>query len=222
VGQTRKNSSRQGGGENSGLSQLQSATEAVTASAPWQSGSSSADGANQALIDSLQQTTISLNELTSVQQNLAENSAENPPSFIEQATSGLMSAPDGLTSALSGGGGLLDGLLGGGGLIGTVLSGIAGLFSSGSNSTPQPVPAFTMPLPIDADAAVGQSTGGQATAGNYGANGLVRPNSQSSNVTVQISAMDSRSFLNRQNDIATAVQQAILSSHALSDTILEL
>ncbi len=125
-------------------------------------------------------------------------------------------------SGLSSGGGILDSLLTGGGLIGSVLSGIESLFGSGQSSTPQPIPTFMMPLPVKADAAAGESTGGQATAGNYGANGVVRPNSQTSNVTVQISAMDSRSFLNRQSDIASAVRQALLSSHALSDTILEL
>ncbi len=221
MAQTRKNTNSQASGERTSRGQLQEATDVITSGAPWQSGSSSAGGANQALIDSLQGTITSLNQLTSVQQTLADSTAESKPSVLEQATSGLTSMPEGLTSGLSSGGGLLDSLLTGGGLIGSVLSGIEGLFDSGQ-STPQPLPSFIMPLPINAEAAAGSSTGGQATAANYGANGVVRPNSQASNVTVQISAMDSRSFLNRQSDIASAVRQALLSSHALSDTILEL
>jgi hypothetical protein len=43
-----------------------------------------------------------------------------------------------------------------------------------------------------------------------------------SNVTVQVNAMDSRSFLDRSNDIAAAVRQAILSSHSINDVLSEL
>lgn len=222
MAQTRKNTNRQGNGEPSAGTRLQAATDAVASGAPWQSGSSAASGANQELIDSLQGTITSLNQLTAVQQTLAESTGESKPSVLDQATAGLTSIPEGLTSGLSSGGGILDSLLTGGGLIGSVLSGIESLFGSGHSSAPPPIPTFMMPLPVNADAAAGESTGGQATAGNYGANGVVRPNSQASNVTVQISAMDSRSFLNRQSEIASAVRQALLNSHALSDTILEL
>lgn len=41
-------------------------------------------------------------------------------------------------------------------------------------------------------------------------------------VTVQVQAMDSRSFLDRSEDIARAVREAMLHSHALNDVINEL
>jgi len=41
-------------------------------------------------------------------------------------------------------------------------------------------------------------------------------------ITVQVQAMDSRSFLDHSDDIARAVREAILSAHALGDVVNEL
>jgi hypothetical protein len=78
-----------------------------------------------------------------------------------------------------------------------------------------------MPPAIDMDATGGQTTGGQLAGSDYGANGLPRAQT-TSQVTVQVNAMDSRSFLDRSNDIASAVRQAILSAHSINDVLSEL
>jgi hypothetical protein len=43
--------------------------------------------------------------------------------------------------------------------------------------------------------------------------------SQAPNITVQVQAMDSQSFLNRSQDIALAVRQAMLETTVLNDVI---
>jgi hypothetical protein len=40
-------------------------------------------------------------------------------------------------------------------------------------------------------------------------------------ITVQVQAMDSRSFLDHSNDIALAVRQAMLESNVLNDVVRE-
>jgi hypothetical protein len=60
----------------------------------------------------------------------------------------------------------------------------------------------------------------------YSQDGLPRVLSPASppvpTVTVQVQAMDSRSFLDHSDDIAQAVRQALLNSHTLNDVVTDL
>jgi hypothetical protein len=70
----------------------------------------------------------------------------------------------------------------------------------------------------------GSSAGGVVGVDNADG-GLPRPAPSSSSasgapqITVQVQAMDSQSFLDHSNDIALAVRQAMLQSSVLSDVI---
>jgi hypothetical protein len=65
-------------------------------------------------------------------------------------------------------------------------------------------------------------SGATAGAVSHGQLGLARPAAQSAPlVTVQVSAMDSRSFLDNSENIARAVREAILNSRALADVVGE-
>jgi hypothetical protein len=55
-----------------------------------------------------------------------------------------------------------------------------------------------------------------AAGGNNGGGGAA------TQITVQVQAMDSRSFLDHSEDIAQAVRQAMLNSHGINDVITEL
>ncbi len=55
-----------------------------------------------------------------------------------------------------------------------------------------------------------------AAGGNNGGGGAA------AQITVQVQAMDSRSFLDHSEDIAQAVRQAMLNSHGINDVITEL
>lgn len=106
-------------------------------------------------------------------------------------------------------------LLGGAlGFLSPVISGIASLFGGGS-SAPAPVPIYVPPAPVSISGALTPPvTQNQA----------VNSTSQTStaNVTVNISAMDSQSFLDRSTDIANAVREAMLNMHPINNVIANL
>jgi len=61
----------------------------------------------------------------------------------------------------------------------------------------------------------------------YGQNGLARPAAPiqqltQTPVTIQVQALDSRSFLDHSNEIAEAVKEALLNSHSLNDVVTEI
>jgi hypothetical protein len=120
-------------------------------------------------------------------------------------------------------GSALGGVLGGGLGIAPLISGLTGLFGGGSSSsTPAALPMYMPPLPINIDA--GFSEGG---GGAYGVEAVqggaprAMTSSPSSQITVQVQAMDSSSFLDHSQDIALAVRQAMLQSTVLNDVIRE-
>jgi hypothetical protein len=80
-----------------------------------------------------------------------------------------------------------------------------------------------LPSPIESNAGVTASAPGVVTPVSYGPTGQARQSSGgSSQVTIQVNAMDSQSFLDHSDDIAMAVKQAILNSSSLNDVISDL
>ena len=208
--------------QSDGERQLQSAAAQVMSGAAWQSTSdSTTESLTQSLVEALKDATDSVNNLTAVQQNQVESTAQSAQAVLTSVASGQSI----LGAAASTAGGVADSFLSGGSLLLPIVSGIMSLFGSGSPSTPPLLTTFTMPPAIHVDATGGEVTGGQLAGSDYGGNGLPRAQTTSqttSNVTVQVNAMDSRSFLDRSNDIATAVRHAILNSHSLNDVLSEL
>jgi hypothetical protein len=129
-------------------------------------------------------------------------------------------------------GSAVSGILGGGlGVLSPIVSGLLSLFGVGqSNSAPAPLPFYVPPPSVQigdtlraatpsvafagSAASIGGGTGG--AAGNAGASGA------SPQVTVNISAMDSQSFMDRSNDIASAVREAMLNLHPINDVVASL
>ncbi len=108
-----------------------------------------------------------------------------------------------------------------------LISGIASLFSGGGDSsTPTPLTKFALPPSIQANGGVSES-GGQAFAVDNPQGGLPRAAptggqaSAPAQITVQVQAMDSQSFLDHSADIAMAVRQAMLQSSVLNDVVRE-
>jgi hypothetical protein len=130
---------------------------------------------------------------------------------------------------LSGGsiGSTLLEVLGGGLGLSPLLMGIASLFGGGSdNSVPAPLTKFALPPSIQANGGVSEG-GGQAFAVDNPQGGLPRAAlaggqvSAAAQITVQVQAMDSKSFLDHSGDIAMAVRQAMLESSVLNDVVRE-
>lgn len=119
------------------------------------------------------------------------------------------------------------GALGGGTLLSPVLGGLLRLFGVGGRPTPpEPLPTFSLPRPVTLDGMI-QANGTSALATTqYAQDGLPRAVSPAPPanraVTVNINALDSRSFLDHSDDIARAVRQAMLDSHSLNDVIAEI
>jgi len=139
------------------------------------------------------------------------------------AQSGGAAASNGGGSVLGSIGSAVEGFLGFGLGVTPLISGLASLFGGGSGeSTPAPLVPFVAPLPVNATAGISASSS-SAFAVDNADGGLPRPAPQQSSpqITVQVQAMDSQSFLDRSNDIAMAVRQAMLQSSVLNDVIRE-
>jgi hypothetical protein len=121
----------------------------------------------------------------------------------------------------------LLGMFGAGLGLSPLLSGIASLFGgSEDNSTPgstaAPLVRFELPPSLQLDAGARES-GGQTFAVDHSQGGLPRAvrSVAPAQITVQVQAMDSRSFLDHSADIAMAVRQAMLESSVLNDVVRE-
>lgn len=123
------------------------------------------------------------------------------PSVAEKAANAVR-APAGIGLALS-----------------PVISFVAGLFGGGEPKAPPPLVKFTLPEPVRLNAGVSAELGGGPFAVDYGQGGRPRPVTAPAQVTVQVQAIDSRSFLDHSGEIARAVRQAMLESGVLSDLI---
>jgi hypothetical protein len=124
-------------------------------------------------------------------------------------------------------GGAASSILGGGlGLFSPIVSGIMSLFGVGSKSAPAPLPFYTPPPSVQMSdtlrsatpsAASASSAAPSAGSGSGGGAAGAAPQ-----VTVNVSAMDSQSFMDRSGDIASAVREAMLNLHPINDVVANL
>ena len=176
-------------------------------------------------------------------------SQENQYSGAQPVSSnGLVSSLGNAASGVLGGSGLA-GLLGGG-VLGDLLSGLTDLFGGGP-SQPTPLVQYVAPQSQDFELATGGGQVGDAvynqfgspqvapvtepalgglqylgTASNQtsdsGGTGAGSGGQSSPQITLNVQAMDSQSFLDRSADIAQAVRQAMLNMHSINDVINDL
>ena len=115
--------------------------------------------------------------------------------------------------------------------MGPIAAGLMTLFGSRSSETSSfPTMPFEAPSSIAVDA--GLTADRQLTGVSYAADGTARStasNAAGGNanravppIQINVQAMDSRSFLDHSDDIARAVREAMLHSHALNDVVSEL
>ncbi len=116
-------------------------------------------------------------------------------------------------------------LLGGGLSLSPIISGLMKLFGGGgSQSSPAPLTRFTLPAPVQFEAGLTEGSPAQVVPVSYGRGGQARPQqaSPAPQINIQVSAMDSRSFIDHSEDIARAVKEAMLNSNSLNDVIADL
>jgi hypothetical protein len=116
-----------------------------------------------------------------------------------------------------------------------LVSGLLGLFGGGDSSTPPPLLKYSLPPSIAFDAA---DTSAGLTQADYDQSGAPRSytaqpaggTSQATQattgstpqITVNVQAMDARSFLDRSSDIAAAVRDAMLNLNSINDVVNDL
>jgi hypothetical protein len=170
-----------------------------------------------ALTDQLAQLTTQLQQLQTVTQGAVESGVVTPTRVASNSTS---QSPNG-GSGGDIGSTLLSVFTSGLGLS-PLISGLTSLFTGGgdSNALP-PLVRFALPSALNANAGVSEADPGAAFGVSQSQGGASRPNTGSAptQITVQVQAMDSQSFLDRSSDIAAAVRQAMLQSSVLNDVI---
>ncbi len=140
-----------------------------------------------------------------------------------QAVTQNTSAHD-TSSVLATLGKVASGLTGGALSLSPILSGLLHLFGGGTSNAPPPLVKFALPPAIAFQAA--NVAGAQTSGADFSQSGSPRvigsapPATQQ--ITVQVQAMDSRSFMDHSHDIAQAVREAMLNMHAINDVISDL
>jgi hypothetical protein len=189
-------------------------------------GSSAGGGSSS---DSTQQLAQQFQQLQSVAQAETETVQANTQAINQNTTQ--MGQGTGGSSALSTAGSTIESALGLGTGLSPLISGVANLFSGifgggGQQSVPS---AFLMPPAVNVNAGINEAAPTQPFAVDYAAGGQPRQatsgasnsGSGAAQITVQVQAMDSQSFLDHSDDIAQAVRQAMLQSSVLNDVIRE-
>jgi hypothetical protein len=180
--------------------------------------------------DSTQQLAQQFQQLQSVAQSETETVQANTQAINQNTTQ--MGQGTGGASTLSSAGSTIESALGLGTGLSPLISGVANLFSGlfGGGGDQQSVPsAFLMPPAVNVNAGINEAAPTQPFAVDYAAGGQPRgatagasnSGSGSTQITVQVQAMDSQSFLDHSDDIAQAVRQAMLQSSVLNDVIRE-
>jgi hypothetical protein len=171
-------------------------------------------------------TARSLQETTKALQDLGLSGAGNPKA-LERSTQdlagGLLSLLSGGLGGGGGGGGGLGGFLKGGFGLASLGLRIAGLFRRDSEE-PEALSDYKLPPSLAVEAANTRSILSgfpQIDRGQSGEIRHVRPET-APQVVVNVSAMDSQSFLDRSNDIASAVRDAMIHMHPLNDVVGEI
>jgi hypothetical protein len=172
------------------------------------------------MTEQLQSLTQQLQQLQTVNQTQITTMEQNTQALAQGTTAKAQGSGGSVGGSI---GSTLLNFLGLGSGLSPLISGLTSLFGGGSSS-PQPLIPYVTPLPIQATAGINASGGSGAVGVNNGTVGLPQPvpastSSASPQITVQVQAMDSQSFLDHSNDIAMAVRQAMLESSVLNDVI---
>jgi len=172
---------------------------------------------NTDLSTSLSQAGQQIAQLQSAYQQQASLVAANT-----QAIQGNTSAQSN-HSAAGVAGGVASSLFGGLGLLSPLISGIASLFEG--SSTPAPLPAYRPPPSVAISATLDSATPNASTSGSSASGQSASGSTQAPlapQVTVNVTAMDSQSFMDHSNDIANAVREAMLNMHPINGVVAAL
>jgi hypothetical protein len=169
-------------------------------------------GVADALAEQMARLTNQLQQLQGASQAAGESTKGNTLALASSTTSKIDVARASLTNPVLSSVGLGLGLS-------PLITGIARLFGGGGGSEEiPPLVKFGLPDPVHLNAGVSDGIPGPFVV-DSGQGGLPRAVTAPPQITVQVQAMDSRSFLDHSGEIAMAVRQAMLESSVLNDVI---
>jgi len=166
--------------------------------------------------ETLTELTRGIGVLAPATQTQAEALLTNTQALVQNTTAHATSSVTGtitnIASSLTGG--ILS--------LSPILSGLLHLFEGGGSCTPPPLVSFSLPPSVSFQDA--NTSGSGFSAADYNQSGGPRAvnSSAAAPITVQVQAMDSRSFMDHSQDIAKAVRDAMLNMHSLNDVISDL
>lgn len=177
----------------------------------------STTGQNSAMTQQLATITEQLQQLQTINQTQINRMQENTQALAQNTSSKGQTG----ASTASSVGSTLESVLGIGLGLSPLISGLLSLFGGGGQSVPAPPTPFVKPLPIQLNGGFSASNGGTPFAVDSAQGGQPRPETSTAatQITVQVQALDSQSFLDHSNDIAMAVRQAMLETTVLNDVI---
>ena len=167
--------------------------------------------ANQGLIDALGQATQVVDSLT-------QATATNSDALAQNSQAKSLSSGGAASDALS----TASQFLGGGGSLIPLVSLFSSLFGGGQSQQPASLVPFSLPPSLNLES----TNDNQDVV--WGENGLPRSaasgggSNAGQQITVQVQAMDSQSFLDHSDDIAQAVRQAMLNMNSINDVVTNL
>jgi hypothetical protein len=204
------------------------ATEVVTALAGSVRAASERSADAQGLLSQQANSQIarlvdSLDQAQSIQQVYVQTQAQHTSAILQSTMTKTNSTE---SSGSRGAAGVFDAVVNRF-ILSPIAGAILGLFGGRDNDPPTPLPTYTLPSAIRINAGYSASSEGASRAVDYGQDGLPRVIQTPApvvapQITVQVQALDSRSFLDHSEDIALAVRHAVLNSHALADVVSEL
>jgi hypothetical protein len=163
-------------------------------------------------------------------QSLAEAVKQVAPSVAAATTAGTNTHGGSAPAAKDSGGGVDIGAIastvleGGLGIV-PLISGLAGLFGGGDEEAPPALEKYTLPSAISFQSAELQ---GGLVASDFDQTGAARPYAPAPaaqaapQITVNVQAMDARSFMDYSGEIAQAVRGAMLNLSTLNDVVNDL
>jgi hypothetical protein len=105
-----------------------------------------------------------------------------------------------------------------------LLSGLLKLFGGGGDKKEEPPPLvkYSWPPSIQFEGSISRSGAAAGTSWLEPGGPQEGASTPGPQITVQVQAIDSRSFLDHREEIAQAVREAMLNSHSLNDVVNEL
>lgn len=168
---------------------------------------------------SLSQAAAEIAQLRATWQQQAQLISANTQAVTNNTSS--RAGQSGLSTAANVAGGVFGGALG---FLSPIVSGILHLFGGGNSQQATTLPIYTPPPPVSIGGILyGNSPGAEAPSARLTPEAATTTQTTyAPQITVNVSAMDSQSFMDRSSDIASAVRQAMLNNHPINGVVADL